>query len=53
MIFIRPAKSSDLADLLKLSAQTGYGLTTLPNDPNILRSRRSVSGFTKCRAAGR
>lgn len=39
MLLIRPAKIDDLDHLAKLSSLAGYGLTTLPPNPDILRGR--------------
>jgi arginine N-succinyltransferase len=39
MVFIRPVKLSDLDPLQALAAEAGVGLTTLPNDPDILLRR--------------
>jgi len=46
---IRPIALDDLPHLLALSAQTGFGLTTLPNDEKLLRRRirQSVHAFEK------
>jgi arginine N-succinyltransferase len=40
---MRPVQLSDLDSLLAMSASTGYGLTTLPNDPDFLRKRIAKS----------
>ncbi len=50
MVIIRPVASADLDALLELTNFTGYGLTTLPKDPDFLRkridkSRRSFAGM--------
>src|SRR2546423_5001828 len=50
MLVMRPVQLSDLDALLALSASTGFGLTTLPNDPEFLRKRivksqRSFAGM--------
>ncbi|HZN69665.1 MAG TPA: arginine N-succinyltransferase, partial [Tepidisphaeraceae bacterium] len=50
MLVIRPVSISDLDQLLALTASTGYGLTTLPADPQflrkrILKSQRSFDGI--------
>src|SRR2546428_6418667 len=50
MLLIRPVTPSDLDHLLELSASTGFGLTTLPADPEFLRKRirkseRSFAGM--------
>ena len=50
MVIIRPVASTDLDALLELTNFTGYGLTTLPKDPDFLRkridkSRRSFAGM--------
>ena len=49
MITIRPVCLNDLDALLSLAAQTGYGLTTLPCDRDLLRSRisKSVRSFRR------
>ena len=49
MLVIRPIALSDLDQLLSLTALTGYGLTTLPRDVNLLRRRirASIRGFEK------
>jgi arginine N-succinyltransferase len=49
MLLIRPIALGDLDPLGSLAAQTGYGLTTLPRDANLLRRRirSSVRGFEK------
>ena len=49
MLVIRPIGLQDLEPLEALAALTGYGLTTLPRDPNLLRRRirASVRGFEK------
>ncbi|HSI36774.1 MAG: arginine N-succinyltransferase [Phycisphaerae bacterium] len=49
MYVIRPIALDDLPHLLALSAQTGFGLTTLPNDEKLLRRRirQSVHAFEK------
>jgi arginine N-succinyltransferase len=39
MLVIRPVSINDLDALLALTASTGYGLTTLPADPQFLRKR--------------
>jgi arginine N-succinyltransferase len=39
MVLVRPAKKEDLDELLRLAQQAGVGLTTLPDDPEILRRR--------------
>ena len=55
MIVIRPVKSADLEALLALASDTGYGLTTLPHDrellrKKILRSERSFRDMGDCPA---
>ncbi|HEY8750987.1 MAG TPA: arginine N-succinyltransferase [Tepidisphaeraceae bacterium] len=49
MLVIRPIALADLAPLEALTALTGFGLTTLPRDTNLLkrRIRSSVRGFEK------
>jgi arginine N-succinyltransferase len=49
MVIIRPVAPTDLASLLDLSSKTGVGLTTLPNDEDILRRRiaESQHGFAR------
>ena len=49
MLVIRPIALNDLPALESLSALTGYGLTTLPRDTNLLRRRirASIRGFEK------
>lgn len=49
MLVIRPIALSDLDALESLTALTGYGLTTLPRDTNLLRRRirASIRGFEK------
>jgi arginine N-succinyltransferase len=39
MLVIRPVSLKDLDQLLELTRSTGYGLTTLPADPQFLRKR--------------
>ena len=39
MLVIRPITLEDLDQLVALAHQTGYGLTTLPRDPDLLRNR--------------
>jgi arginine N-succinyltransferase len=39
MILVRPVSISDLDQLLDLAAQAGVGLTTLPNDRDLLKKR--------------
>lgn len=39
MLVIRPITLEDLDQLVALAHQTGYGLTTLPKDPDLLRNR--------------
>ncbi len=47
MVFIRPVSVDDLSPLLELAGLAGVGLTTLPNDPEVLRKRilKSVRSF--------
>lgn len=47
MIIVRPVHPSDVDQLLALAAKTGFGLTTLPQDPHWLRKRvrDSIRGF--------
>jgi len=47
MYVIRPIQLDDLAALVELTRQTGFGLTTLPNDEKLLRRRikESLRGF--------
>lgn len=49
MLVIRPIELQDLAALEALSADTGYGLTTLPRDAKLLARRIKASrrGFEK------
>ncbi|HEY2586856.1 MAG TPA: arginine N-succinyltransferase [Tepidisphaeraceae bacterium] len=49
MLVIRPIELQDLAALEALSADTGYGLTTLPRDTKLLARRIKASrhGFEK------
>lgn len=49
MLIIRPIVLSDLKQLESLSADTGYGLTTLPRDGKLLarRIKASLRGFEK------
>jgi arginine N-succinyltransferase len=49
MLLIRPAKLDDLPHLLRLAGVAGYGLTTLPNNPEVLRGRivDSLYGFER------
>jgi arginine N-succinyltransferase len=49
MLVIRPIELQDLAALEALSADTGYGLTTLPRDAKLLarRIKASLRGFEK------
>lgn len=48
MLF-RPVKELDLSDILNLSARTGVGLTSLPNDATCLKARinNSIASFSK------
>ena len=39
MLVLRPVSLKDLDALLELTRSTGYGLTTLPADPQFLRKR--------------
>ena len=39
MLVIRPIKLDDLDQLLELATMTGFGLTTLPRDAELLRER--------------
>jgi arginine N-succinyltransferase len=39
MVLVRPALIGDLEELLALAASAGVGLTTLPNDRDLLRKR--------------
>lgn len=39
MFIIRPIKQKDLDGLMKLLEVSGYGLTTLPKDPEVLKRR--------------
>ncbi len=47
MLYIRPIEMEDLDALVRLARRTGYGLTTLPPDPQLLaqRIRESLRGF--------
>lgn len=49
MMVIRPVQAGDLDALMKLSAQTSFGLTTLPHDRDLLRARikESQRGFSR------
>ena len=52
MLVIRPVSPNDLDALLELTRSTGYGLTTLPADPQFLakriaKSRRSFEGMAE------
>jgi arginine N-succinyltransferase len=49
MVVIRPVQLDDLEALMKLSAQTSFGLTTLPQDRELLRGRimESQRGFAR------
>jgi len=49
MHYVRPIEADDLPALVRLSHRTGYGLTTLPPDPELLRSRiqDSLRGFAR------
>ncbi len=48
-VVIRPVQPDDLDALMKLSAQTSFGLTTLPHDRDLLRGRiaESQRGFSR------
>ncbi len=43
MDMVRPARVADLEALLHLATLTGFGLTTLPRDPEFLRKRLAES----------
>jgi arginine N-succinyltransferase len=47
VLLIRPVAMKDLDALMELTGSTGYGLTTLPADPQFLRKRiaRSLRSF--------
>ena len=49
MMVVRPAKPGDLAAILKLAKAAGVGLTTLPADPDIIKSqiKQSRQAFAK------
>ena len=49
MVVIRPVQLDDLEALMQLSAQTSFGLTTLPHDRDLLRGRimESQRGFSR------
>ncbi len=49
MLVIRPVMLSDLDQLLELTGSAGFGLTTLPRDPEYLRKRivRSQRSFER------
>src|SRR3954471_10785177 len=52
MLVLRPVSLKDLDALLELTRSTGYGLTTLPADPQflrkrILKSQRSFEGMSE------
>lgn len=49
MQLIRPVASKDLDELIALASETGYGLTTLPQDPEFLgrRIRESELNFSR------
>jgi arginine N-succinyltransferase len=49
MVVIRPVTLNDLDPLLELATLTGFGLTTLPRDRDLLtrRIRESLRGFEK------
>ncbi len=46
--WVRPVQAGDLADLLRLAASAGVGLTTLPNNADVLEHRiaRSQAAFS-------
>ncbi len=41
--FVRPARQEDLGDLLQMASKAGVGLTTLPNQPDLLAARIEAS----------
>lgn len=47
MLIMRPIKKTDLDGLLKLLEESGYGLTSLPKDPEVLLKKimQSVNSF--------
>lgn len=49
MVIIRPVKPTDLDDLVALTHQETYGLTSLPRDARLLRTRilESLFAFQK------
>jgi arginine N-succinyltransferase len=49
MLYVRPVAIEDLDSLVRLSRRAGYGLTTLPPDPDLLRRRiqDSLRGFAR------
>ena len=49
MVIIRPVHPDDLDSLMELSAQTSFGLTTLPHDRPLLKKRikESMRGFAR------
>jgi arginine N-succinyltransferase len=49
MMLIRPATSADLNSLFELASKTGPGLTTLPNDMEILEAKieSSIKSFNR------
>src|SRR2546423_1316391 len=49
MLVLRPVKLEDLDQLLELTTLTGFGLTTLPHDRELLRKRirGSQHGFAQ------
>ncbi len=49
MLYVRPIEAEDLESLVRLSRRAGYGLTTLPPDPEVLekRIRESLRGFAR------
>src|SRR6266849_4361391 len=49
MYLLRPVEARDLKSLLRLAASAGVGLTTLPNDQAVLKTRidDSLRGFAR------
>ncbi|MFH1490459.1 MAG: arginine N-succinyltransferase [Pseudomonadota bacterium] len=49
MMIIRPAKSGDIDDILRLADRSGFGLTSLPKDRDLLfrRIERSLEAFSQ------
>lgn len=49
MLYVRPIEASDLDALVRLSRRAGYGLTTLPPDPDLLGKRieESLRSFAR------